>query len=83
MSESSRISFQEIVVFLMGSLFYGLIPIFLVGLFISKDLFDSFWGIGDSSIMTTLGRGVILIIVGAPIGIKFNGALREIWEKVK
>jgi hypothetical protein len=81
MSDRQGIVFQDVVVFCFINWIYGVLPLFILLELLPSDMADAIWGVGDTTIITFLWRVVMAIAVGAPIGIKFNDGVREIWDR--
>jgi len=81
MSDRQGVVFQDVVVFCFINCIYGILPLCLIYGLLPSDTFNSFWGIGDTTITATLWRVIITIALGTPIGIKFNDGIRDIWDR--
>ncbi|MZH01970.1 MAG: hypothetical protein F3745_00795 [Nitrospinae bacterium] len=81
MSDRQGVVLQDVVVFCFINVIYGIVPLSVLYGILPTDLFNSLWEMGNSTITATLWRVALMIALGAPIGIKFNDDIRDIWDR--
>jgi hypothetical protein len=81
MSDRQGVVFQDIVVFCFINCIYGIVPLCLLYGLLPSDTFNSLWEMGNTTITATLWRVALMVALGAPIGIKFNDDIRDIWNR--
>jgi hypothetical protein len=86
MSYNKGIVLGDLIAFCFGAFIYGIVMVALLGglLFFLPNgmhIYNSMVADGDSSIKATLFRLMLCIVVGAPLGIKVNDNMKDIWKR--